>query len=173
MDTSNLEIIPWNPIDDVVCTPVHKQSVIMPCAFPYWGKKAKKTISNDRTKIVQKALQKKQDKLDAISKKKALVKRNKINKNNKKRKCEYAKRVKLKFEGESLDPNELFDEQGNIHINSSEIISMHHKLNEVNNPTKVENDSSEIICYESYRRDAEVNSDDSVDSSYNNQNKQQ
>lgn len=154
--------IPWNPIDDVVCTSIHKQSVVMPCAFPYWGKKTKKSTKNDRTRIVAKAVQKKQDKQNAIAEKIALHKRKKKNRRGreKKEEIEVTKRVKLKFEGESLDPDEIFDEQGNIQLMST----LQHSVNEVNKqPEEEENISLGTICYESYRRDAEVNSDDSVD----------
>lgn len=162
--------IPWNPIDDVVCTVIHKQSVVMPCAFPYWGEKSKKTIINDRARIVEKAVQKNQEKKNAIAEKITLQKRKAKTRRDKQRREKFkaAKRLKFKFEGESLDPNELFDAKGNIQM----ISSVQHSRNEVNNQPEIENLAMETISYESYRRDADVNSDDSVDSTDNNRNKQ-
>jgi len=68
------------------------------------------------------------------------------------------KKVKLEFEGEALDPSELFDQQGNIQMNN--LIFQ----NEVNNSPKEENSLMEPVSYESYRLDAAIlDSDDSFD----------
>lgn len=156
LDTSNLAIVPWNPIDDKICTAVHRQSSVMPCAFPHWGKHQKVT-QNDRLRLVERAKQKIQQKTDAetermsiFKKKKKLIKRKVRNEKEKKRKCQ-----KLMFEGESLNPNELFDEQGNIQMTNC----INNKLTK----DAEENDSFKPICYESYLKDAAVNLSDLED----------
>lgn len=167
VDTSILENIPWSPIDDTICTVIHKRSAVMPCAFPHWGEQ-NKAQSNDRLYLVQKAVEKGQQKLDAISKRNKFIQKRKTLKKQraKQKNKQLDKRAKLKFEGESLDPNELFDERGNIHNlglpNLPESTSLfNHK--EVNNQPEEESILSESMSFDAYCRDAAVISHDSID----------
>ncbi len=167
-DTSTLETLPWNPIDDTICTTIHSAGV-MPCAFPHWIKKGSKAKSataqsNDRVRLVEKAQQKDKEKeekeLTVIRRTKALKKKRSKERKQSEKKL-LAKRTKLNFEGESLDPNEIFDEQGNIHI--GDLVNPNNK-NEENDKSIEDNSLSDSMNFETYCRDAAAMSDDSIDS---------
>lgn len=139
----------------------------MPCAFPHWGEQ-KKAQSNDRLHLVQKATKKDQDKLDAISKN--TKKREALKKQRAKQKKKIlAKRAKLNFEGESLDPNELFDEQGNVLGIASHTLPKAERTmtlldhNKEKNQLNEECTLSASVSFDTYCRDAAVISDDSID----------
>lgn len=141
----------------------------MPCAFPHWGKTGKKgnnpkVPSNDRELLVQKAVEKDRTKVAAIAKikelklqktktlKKAKAKLKKVSL------AKQAKLEKLNFEGESIDPNELFDRHGNIHI-----LGLAKKnRDEENNQPDGESVSSEPMCFDTYCQDADVSSDGAI-----------
>lgn len=161
----------------------------MPCAFPHWvnGKK-RKGESNDRSRLVERAMQKDQEKEAALAtniKKAKALKKQKAKLKKKKPTAERAKL--LKFEGESLDPNELFDERGNIHIlglashnhgeennqpkeennqpkeESNQLKKENNQPKEEKNQPKEDSHSSESMSFETYCRDAALLSNDSVD----------
>ncbi|KAG4070129.1 hypothetical protein HA402_013372 [Bradysia odoriphaga] len=155
--STHLETIEWNPIDDTICTAIH--SAVMPCAFNHWvnGKKRCVAPSNDRLQMVVKALRKDKEKEQA---KENLIKKKKGEKKkkaNRRRKLLLAKRPK--FEGESLDPNKLFDEQGNINI--LDLVSSGRP--DENHQSGEQNILSESVCLETYCRDAAAVTDDSID----------
>lgn len=168
VDTSNTVTIPWNPIDDTVCTSIHTKSGVMPCAFPHWGKAGKKgnnpkVPSNDRELLVQRAVQRDRTKVAAITKIKELkLQKTKMLKKAKAKlkrvsQAKRAKREKLNFEGESIDPNELFDRHGNIHI----LGLANKKRDEENNEPDGASGSSESMCFDTYRQEA-VRSDSAI-----------
>lgn len=174
VDTSILETIPWHPIDDTVCTTIHKLSGVMPCAFPHWGGQNESSQANDRLRLVSEAERKQAEKLVATSKRNERLKRKKPLKRAKakQKKKALAKQAKLDVDGESLDPNELFDARGHIpnvglstvNRNQPEVESMlpdHHK-NDENNERNEAIVSSESLSIETYCRDATAISDDSV-----------
>lgn len=135
----------------------------MPCAFPPWGQ-TKKVQSNDRVRILQLAQQKnqqKQDKLEAIAKRARMLKYSKKLRlrKAKKEKVQKEKEENLQYESELLDPNEIFDKQGNI-----QIFGFINQTKESSN-TKEANISTESISIEKYRQEAAVHSDDSIDDS--------
>lgn len=185
VDTSNIDKIPWNPIDDTVCTLIHTKSGVMPCAFPHWSRKNKKqkaAPSNDREQLVQRAVEKDQRKAAAISKIADLkLKRKKETRSLKRKhkakkiKTSIAKQSKLKLEGESLDPNELFDKQGNIHIRIfGGLINPTKPITEDNSKQPTEDNispkkddsissSDEFMCFDTYCRDAAIVSNDDLD----------
>lgn len=142
----------------------------MPCAFPHWGEQ-KKAQSNDRLHLVKKAAQKDQEKSDAISKKNEFnKKRDALKKQRAKQKKKLlAKRAKLNFEGESLDPNELFDERGNVLGIASHTQPKAERTmtlldyNEEKNQSNEECTLSASVSFDTYCRDAAVISDDSID----------
>ncbi|XP_037032310.1 uncharacterized protein LOC119071532 [Bradysia coprophila] len=160
--STHLETIEWNPIDDTICTAIH--SAVMPCAFNHWVNGKKRGVaapSNDRLLMVEKALRKDREKEEKEQTKQNLIKKRQGEKKNRKanhkRKLLQAKRPK--FEGESLDPNVLFDEQGNINILdlvSSGYAGENHQSGE-------QNSLSESVCLETYCRDAGTVPDDSIE----------
>lgn len=141
----------------------------MPCAFPNWGKK-RGAKSNDRINLVKKAVKKENEKLATIqAKQKIINKRKALKKQRTKQRKKEETKVKNQLlaklsasalEGESLDPNELFDEEGNIHFSSF----VSRNVSEQNIQPNTENISSDTMCFATYCRDADVLSDDLVDS---------
>lgn len=159
-----METIQWNPIDDTVCTAIHIAARVIPCAFPHWRKKVdagKNAVArtNDRLSVVERGLRKVEEKealkRNALAKKKSLQNHQR----NRKKKLRIAARTKLNFEGESLDPNELFDDQGNIHIGS--LANRKDSKEQIESKCDEGNTSSDPVCLETYCRDAAVISDDS------------
>lgn len=158
------ETIEWNPIDDTVCTAIH--SAVMPCSFPHWMKKVNgkrcAPPSNDRLQMVEKALRKNQEKKDKEQAKQNLIKKNKAErkKEMKRRKQQLLAKRRPKFQGESLDPNELFDKHGNINILD---VAGSGTSKEHNHPTSEHESVSDAVCLETYCRQAGTVSDDSID----------
>lgn len=115
--------------------------------------------------LIDKAMRKvqaKKERVQMVKRKKEALKKIRA---NKRKKLMKAKRpAPLHFEGEALDPNDLFDEQGNIHI----VNLVQHKPsdgdgNVVDDQPKTEDNASEPLCFETYCRDAAAMTDDPND----------
>lgn len=119
-EPSPIDLIEWIPIDDMEVMPVHRQSSIMPCAFPFDGKKKnnKTHIQNDREKLIKVAeMKRKQFEADIAERNRILESKRKKIKNE----IRARKRKQLQKEDESsidstLDPYEVFDNDGNINF---------------------------------------------------------
>lgn len=119
-EPSPVDLIEWTPIDDMEIMPVHHQSNVMPCAFPFEGKKKNKhnNVRNDRDQLVKHAEMKREkietalaERRKAIQDRKLVVKRQIKNRKNKQKKLE-------KSIGATLDPYEIFNDNGMVNVST-------------------------------------------------------
>lgn len=169
------ETIPWNPIDDMEITRVHRNANVMPCAFPHNSRylrfannkhhhQTMKIVANDRGKIVMRAEQKKQLELQKSLANDALRK-SKLKKAKKAKKAKNAKKKAASPKrgstiGETIDPYLVFDAHGNILVEElmstaqSQATSSNSDSRQFNAATNSDDDTS--IDYLDYAKQANL-----------------
>lgn len=132
-DKTDIDVIPWNPIDDMELTPMHEKAKILPCAFPFWKKVENKNgadsakneflptmLKNDRAQLVNRAVRKTALKQEFLAQKCAKQLKNKKKKRQRVKTEKNKMKKLLKKEenehSETIDPYVVFDAKGNISI---------------------------------------------------------